>query len=100
MSNYILMVQLDIDEDHVDEFNKLYDDEHFPHLLDVTGVISGQRYEIESDADNQLRYLIIYQLESPDIPSGDEWKEASVAPAYMKVRKYITGRRRGVFKKM
>lgn len=100
MSNYILMIQLEIQEDHVEEFNKLYNDEHFPHLLDVSGVISGQRYEIECDADDQLSFLIIYELETPDVPSSDEWKEAAVAPAYMKVRKYITEKRRGVFRKV
>jgi hypothetical protein len=29
MSDYILMVQLDIDKDHADEFNELYEKEHF-----------------------------------------------------------------------
>ena len=32
MSNYILIVQIDVPEEHDAEFNKLYDSEHF-HLL-------------------------------------------------------------------
>jgi hypothetical protein len=33
MSNYILIVQIDVPEEHDAEFNKLYDSEHVPSLL-------------------------------------------------------------------
>ena len=52
MADYILIVQLDVDEAHLDEFNDLYDNEHVPSLLSVSGVVSGQRYEIEADAED------------------------------------------------
>lgn len=100
MTDYILMVQLDVPEEHAAEFNRLYDEEHFPHLLDVAGVVSGQRYELDRDADDQLRYLIIYEIEHPDIPAGEEWQEASKSPAWLEVRQHLTARRRGVFRKM
>ena len=100
MANYILMVQLEVADEHVDEFNKLYDGEHVPSLLSVDGVVSGQRYELDRNADDQLRFLAIYELERPDIPESDEWQKAATTPDWMVVRKYITSRRRGVFRKM
>ena len=100
MANYILMVQLDVAEEHVEEFNRLYDGEHVPNLLSVDGVVSGQRYELDRNADDQLRYLAIYELERAEIPDSDEWKKAATTPDWMAVRQHITARRRGVFRKM
>ena len=100
MANYILMVQLEVADEHVDEFNKLYDGEHVPNLLSVDGVVSGQRYELDRNADDQLRFLAIYELERPDIPQSDEWQKAATTPGWMAVRTNISSRRRGVFRKM
>ena len=100
MANYILMVQLEVADEHVDEFNRLYDSEHVPNLLSVDGVVSGQRYELDRNADDQLRYLAIYEIERPDIPESEEWQKAATTPGWMTVREHITARRRGVFRKM
>ena len=100
MANYILMVQLDVAAEHVAKFNELYDGEHVPNLLSVDGVVSGQRYELDGDGDDQLRYLAIYELERPDIPQSEAWQKAATTPGWMTVRPHITARRRGVFRKM
>ncbi len=100
MTNYILMVQLEVAEEHVAQFNELYDGEHVPNLLGVDGVVSGQRYELERNAEDQLRFLAIYEIERPDIPESDEWKKAATTPGWMTVRPHITALRRGVFRKM
>ena len=100
MANYILMVQLDVAGEHVAKFNELYDGEHVPNLLSVDGVVSGQRYELDGDGDDQLRYLAIYELERPDIPQSEAWQKAATTPGWMTVRSHITARRRGVFRKM
>ena len=100
MADYILMVQLEVPEEHVAEFNRLYDGEHVPNLTAVRGVVSGKRYELERDGEDQLRFLAVYELERPDIPSSEEWKKAATTPGWMAVRKHISARRRGVFRKM
>ena len=100
MADYILVVQLDIDKKHEKEFNELYDGEHVPSLLSVKGVKSGQRYELDSNAEDELRYLAIYEIERPDIPTSEEWQKAANTPGWSAVRGCITERRRGVFRKM
>lgn len=100
MANYILVVQLDVDEKHLKEFNDLYDNEHVPSLLSVDGVVSGQRYELDRNAEDQLRYLAIYEIERPEIPESDEWQKAANTPGWVAVRSNVTARRRGVFRKM
>lgn len=100
MADYILVVQLDVPEAHDAEFNRLYDGEHVPNLLSVAGVVKGQRYKLEGDGEDMLRYLAMYEIESPDIPSSPEWQERANTPGWSAVRKHITARRRGVFRKM
>ena len=39
------MVYVDIDGQHVQEFNKWYNEEHLPELLSVPGILSAARYE-------------------------------------------------------
>ena len=100
MADYILIVQLDVDKKHEKEFNELYDGEHVPNLLSVPGVVAGQRYELERNGEDELRYLAIYEIERPDIPDGDAWQKAATTPGWMSVRGHVTARRRGVFRKM
>ena len=40
----IFMVYVDIDAQHVQEFNKWYNEEHLPELLSVPGILSAARY--------------------------------------------------------
>jgi hypothetical protein len=41
----IFLVYVDIDTQHVQEFNKWYNEEHLPELLSVPGILSAARYE-------------------------------------------------------
>ena len=100
MTNYILMVQLDVPDEHVDEFNVRYDRDHVPYLLKVDGVVSAQRYVLDGDSEDQLRFLAIYELERPDIPQSEEWQKAASVPAWVEMRDNITARRRGIFRKI
>ncbi|MCG8543781.1 MAG: hypothetical protein MJE12_06175 [Alphaproteobacteria bacterium] len=100
MADYILVVQLDVPEAHDAEFNRLYDGEHVPNLLSVPGVVSGQRYKLEGDGEDMLRYLATYEIESPDIPSSDEWQKKANTEGWVTVREHVTARRRGVFRKI
>ena len=48
MGDYIYLVQLDIPEEHEDDFNRIYDEEHIPLILEVPGVEKCTRYKMES----------------------------------------------------
>ncbi len=100
MADYVLVVQLDVPEEHDAEFNRLYDGEHVPNLLSVPGVSGGQRYKLERGGDDMLRYLAIYQIESPELPESAAWQEKSNTPGWVEVRKHISARRRGVFRQI
>src|SRR6202163_114026 len=60
----LLMVWTDIDAEFEAEFNRWYDEEHVPHLLEVPGFLSAGRYVALKGAP---KYLAIYELEDHNV---------------------------------
>lgn len=78
MADYIYLVQMDVPAEKEADFNRIYDTQHVPELSKVPGVRRVTRYRLESaDVDGVARYAAIYELDAPDIPQSDAWKEAS-----------------------
>lgn len=86
-SRYLMFVSMNVDPDHEDLFNEVYDEEHIPYLLEVPGVVSVTRVRGEPfrmGMAGQVRevpapsplYTAIYELESPDVPASAAWGEA------------------------
>jgi len=80
----IFMVYVDIDAQHVQEFNEWYNKEHLPELLSVPGILSAARYEAVKGGP---QYLACYELESVAVmqtpafyqPAADAVGTASIA---------------------
>ena len=60
----LLMVWTDIDAEFEAEFNRWYDTEHVPHLLQVPGFLSAGRYAALKGGP---KYLAIYELEDHNV---------------------------------
>jgi hypothetical protein len=60
----LLMVWIDIDSEFEAEFNRWYDEEHIPLLLQVPGFLSAGRY---SAVKGSPKYLAIYELEDHNV---------------------------------
>ena len=60
----LLMVWTDIDPEFETEFNRWYDEEHIPRLLQIPGFLSAGRY---SALKGGPRYLAIYELEDHNV---------------------------------
>ena len=86
-TTHVLIVSMDVDPDHEDVFNEVYDEEHVPHLLKVPGVRSVSRLKgmpfsfAMAGAVNEIPapspvYTAIYEIDSPDVVSSPEWAEA------------------------
>jgi hypothetical protein len=86
-AEYVLIASMDVDPDREELFNRVYEDEHVPHLLRVPGVLSVVRYErqeLTMSIGGQVRgmpsqlpkYHAIYELDSPDVLVSDSWAEA------------------------
>ena len=66
----LLLVMIDIDPDFEDEFNRWYDEEHFPERLACEGFISARRFMAVEGAP---KYLAIYELENPEVLEGEAY---------------------------
>ena len=94
MIPYLYVAEMDIPQEHEDLFNRLYDNEHIPQLMEVEGVRSVQRYRLDhSSAEGTARYLAIYELDSPDVVKKPEWRTAADTGEWMpKIRPHTANR--------
>ena len=60
----LLMVWTDVDPEFEAEFNRWYDEEHLPRLLEVPGFLSAGRYVAVKGAP---KYLAMYELEDHNV---------------------------------
>lgn len=64
----VLVVEIDVEPEFDDEFNRWYDEEHIPERTDMPGFVSAQRFRHPDRANS---YLAIYELESADAATSD-----------------------------
>ncbi|MBT3990506.1 MAG: hypothetical protein HON14_08770 [Rhodospirillaceae bacterium] len=85
MSKYLLIASMDVEPDKEDLFNEVYDTEHIPGILKVPGVLNVGRYKSQPmkmhfggklqdmDVSAEPMYTAIYEIESPDVLTTEEW---------------------------
>ena len=102
MADYIYLVQLDVPAELEDEFNRIYDEEHVPYLLEVPGVHRCARYRLErTNREGMEQYAAIYEIDSPDLVNSPTWKEQSDKGDWVsKIRPHVTSRHHSLFKKV
>lgn len=95
-AKYLYVVMMDVEPGKEELFNKTYDEEHIPILTKVPGVISAARYKTSDEG--VARYLAIYELESPDVPHSEAFRQASDSGEWpTKVRPFCKNRSRIVY---
>ena len=85
----IFMVYVDIDTQHVQEFNKWYNEEHLPELLSVPGILSAARYEAVKGGP---QYLACYELESVAVMQTPAFTNRPRTPWGQKVSPSVIGK--------
>lgn len=68
----LLLVMMDVDPEHEEEFNRWYNEEHVPERLSIPGFISGRRFRA---IEGSPKYLALYELESPEVLDSDVYKQ-------------------------
>ena len=65
----LLMVVVEVDPEHEEEFNRWYDTEHIPEKLAAPGFRSARRFR---DHERPGRYLALYELDdAPQVLSPE-----------------------------
>jgi hypothetical protein len=90
----LLHVQIDIDPPHLEEFNRWYNEEHFPAISSFWGVLEGRRFIA---TDNPHRFLAYYDLKSPDVLNSPDYEKVRSSPWTERISKHFTFRQRTVY---
>lgn len=67
----LLLVMMDIDPEHEEDFNRWYNEEHVPERLSIPGFLTGRRFLA---VEGSPKYLALYELESPDVLESEAYK--------------------------
>lgn len=81
----VILVSMNIEPSHEDEFNDWYNTEHIPHFNRLDGVIAARRFRaIEGDP----RYVALYHVVNTDIYATPGWMAANQTPWMLRMRRY------------
>ena len=102
MGDYAYLVMMDIPADMEDEFNRVYDTQHVPNIVNAPVVNSCIRYKVEStNAETMARYAALYDIDSPEIPTSDGWlAESEKGDWPTTIRPHTTNRSHTIYKKV
>ncbi len=97
----ILVVMMDVDPEHEDEFNEWYNDEHLPERLEIPGYVSARRFKLE-EGEGVLKYLCIWELEDASPLQSEQYKAQRERPSQLRDRAnvHIRQRMRGLYKQI
>ena len=97
----ILVVMMDVDPEHEDEFNEWYNDEHLPERLEIPGYVSARRFKLE-EGEGVLKYLCIWELEDGSPLQSEQYKAQPERPSQLRDRAnvHIRQRMRGLYKQI
>lgn len=98
----IMVVMMDVEPEHEDEFNRWYNDEHLVERLEIPGYVSARRFKLEEGSGGVLKYLCIWELDDSSPLTSEAFKAQRLRPSELRDRvySYITQRARGVYKQI
>jgi len=101
MSAYVYLAHLSVPAELEEAFNHLYDTGYVPNLLKVPGVRACRRFRLEWADGETPEYLALYEVDGPQVPKSQAWKDASVACGWAeRIRPHLTVRRHGMFRQL
>ena len=94
----IMVVMMEVDPEHEEEFNRWYNEEHLPERLEIPGYISARRFKLE-EGSGVLKYLCIWELEDGSSLQSEEYRAQQLRPSELRDRahSYIRQRARGLY---
>jgi len=110
--SYLFIVSMDVDPAKEDLFNKVYDNEHIPYLMEVPGVrgvrrAKAQEFAIRVGGEHKAlpasspTYTAIYEIDDPAVLTSDAWAEAVERGRWPgEVRPHTSNRHHALFRMM
>ena len=70
----LLVVRIDVAPEMEEELNRWYNEEHFPNLLSVPGVLWGKR---AINTGKGPKYIAVYEHENVDVRNSEAYRKAA-----------------------
>ena len=98
IGNTILVVMMEVDQGHEEEFDRWYNDEHLPERLEIPGYVSARRFKLQ-EGEGVLDYLCIWELEDPSPLQSELYKSQRTRPSKLRdaAAPHIRQRARGIY---
>ena len=98
----IMVVMMDVEPEHEEEFNRWYNDEHLVERLEIPGYVSARRFKLEEGRGGVLKYLCIWEMDDSSPLLSEEYNAQRLRPSELRdrVNTYITQRSRGVYQQI
>ena len=112
IAKYVFCVSMDVEPAKEALFNEVYDTEHIPMISKVPGVVSARRAKMEPLTmilggerktivmPDEPRYMVFYELTSPDVLVSPEWAAAVDAGRWPDEVRPFTKNRRHVMRRL
>jgi len=102
LDKFLFIILMDIPAEHEDAFNYIYDNDHLGHMMKVPGNQRCDRYGLVwSDNGDMQRYLAVYEIDDPELPRSDVWRERSQLGKWpTDMRANVVNRASGVFRQI
>ncbi len=81
----VILVSMDVDPAHEDEFNDWYNTEHIPLLRKVPGVITARRFRADH---GKPVYVALYHVGDTGVYATPAWMAANTTPWILRLRKF------------
>ena len=92
----VILVSMNVDPAHEDEFNDWYNMEHIPHFNRLPGVIAARRFRA---IEGEPRYVALYHVETTDIYATPAWMAANETPWILRMRRFQRDRTYFMFRR-
>jgi hypothetical protein len=81
----VILVSMNVEASHEDEFNDWYNTEHIPHFNRLPGVVAARRFRA---IEGNPRYVALYHVENTDIYATPGWMAANETPWILRMRRF------------
>jgi hypothetical protein len=81
----VILVSMNVDPTHEDEFNDWYNLEHIPHFNRLDGVITARRFRA---IEGEPRYVALYHVANTGIYATPGWMAANETPWILRMRRF------------
>ncbi len=95
----VMVVMMDVDPADEEEFHRWYNQQHIPERLEIPGYVSARRFQLESGDDGMLKFMCLWEMESPEALQHEMYKAQNADPTalYERVTKTVKARSRAIY---